>query len=615
MACLRPGQGVVSPALRTVLANRSALALLAATSFAAPVVARAQSPSPSTIAATGASMIIEFDRRVPMRDGIELSADIYRPRAEGRFPVVLLRTPYNKAGRGSLEQGRRFSSHGYVYIAMDVRGRGDSDGHFVPYRNDGRDGYDAIEWAAVQPWSSGKVGTIGKSYDAGAEWLAAVQQPPHLTAMASLATVGDPGTDIFITGPTGLPTPTMVSWYHFVAGRVLQGMAAIDWSALAWHLPLSTMADAAGRPSAFWKEQMNHPGGDPWWDAQRYQTMYANVRVPVLHVTGWYDDVQGVTLKNFKALTTQGPADVRSSQKLIVGPWDHALNRGRQLGEVDFGPTAVIDLDAYILRWFDYWLKGVANGIMSEPAARLFRMGENVWTDENEWPPRGTQLTRYALHSGGRANSLFGDGTLSIATSGTEPPDRYTYDPARPVPFITEPTYAQLGGPDDYRPVERRDDVLVYTSEPLTDELTVCGPVRLQLYAASSARDADFTGKLIDVWPNGFAQRLTDGVVRARYREEMARGSLIEPGRVYAYDIDMWNTCQTLRSGHRIRLEVASSAFPKYDRNLNTGEPPGTSTRMQTADQTIYHDRGHPSSILLPIGPRRPTSTSGRGTR
>jgi putative CocE/NonD family hydrolase len=282
------------------------------------------------------------------------------------------------------------------------------------------------------------------------------------------------------------------------------------------------------------------------------------------------------------------------------------VNSATKLGEVDFGPTAVIDLNAYWLRWFDYWLKGIDNGVMKEPPVRIFVMGENVWRNENEWPTARTQWTKYYLHSNGRANTLSGDGALSLAEPAIEPTDNYAYDPAKPVPFITDPSFAQIGGPDDYRPVEQRDDVLVYTSEPVAEDLEVCGPIRVQLSAASAARDTDFMTKLIDVWPTGFAQRLIDGMVRARFREGMDRPALIEPGRIYVYDLDLWNTCQVYQKGHRIRLEISSSAFPKYDRNLNTGEALGKTTRMQAAEQKIYHDHEHLSYVLLPIVPRKP---------
>ncbi|HET9478394.1 MAG TPA: CocE/NonD family hydrolase, partial [Pyrinomonadaceae bacterium] len=529
---------------------------------------------------------INFNQRVRMRDGIELSADVYRPDSAGQFPVILSRTPYIKTSAGTLAIARYFVPRGYVFVAMDVRGRGDSDGEFVPYRNDGRDGYDAIEWCAKQPWSTGKIGTIGGSYNGRIQWLTALEQPPHLTTMIAMVTPSDP----FVEWPTGLPLPMGISWYHFTAGRVSQNMNAVDWPKIHRHLPMKTMDEAAGRPNRYWKEMFEHTQLDEWWEPLRYQNKFDRVKVPVLHISGWYDDEQIGTPLNFIGMTTKGatPA-VRHSQKLLMGPWPHAVNSTSKLGEVDFGPTAVIDLNGYWLRWFDYWLKGVDNGIMREPSARIFVMGENRWVDENEWPIARTQWVKYYLHSRGRANSLFGEGTLSTSLPDNEPVDNYVSDPSRPVPFITEPSFAQIGSTDDYRAIERRDDVLVYTTAPLTNDVQICGPISARLFAASSARDTDFMMKLLDVWPNGYAQRLTDGMVRARFRQGMERPALIEPGRVYEYSIDLWNTCQTFKKDHSIRIEVASTAFPKYDRNPHTGEALGVSTRLEVAQQKVYH--------------------------
>ncbi len=544
---------------------------------------------------------IDFNQRVEMRDGVELSADVYRPDTEGRFPVILSRTPYNKNGSRPLRFGTYFAPRGYVYVEMDVRGRGDSGGIFVPYRNEGIDGYDAIDWCAKQPWSNGRVGTIGGSYLGRIQYLTAIHQPPHLKTMIAMVTPSDP----FVEFPTGLPLPMSISWCHFTAGRMNQNMDAVDWSKLHNHLPIYTMDEAAGRPNPYWKEMIKHAQLDEWWEPLRYQDKYDRVLVPVLHISGWYDDEQIGTPLNFIGMTTKGKTEeIRSSQKLLMGPWPHGILRAeRELGGIDFGPTAVIDLEGYFLRWFDYWLKEINNGIMDEPPVRIFVMGENRWIDENEWPLPRTKWTTYYLRSGGRANSLFGDGRLSTEKPTEEPPDEFTYDPAVPVPFITDPEFKQIGGPDDYRPVERRDDVLVYTSPTLEEDVTVCGPIRVKLHAASSAPDTDFMAKLLDVWPNGFAQRLTDGMVRARFRDGTDRPSLIEKDTIYLYDIDLWNTCQTFKNGHRIRLEITSSAFPKYDRNPNTGEELGRTTRMQTAQQAIYHDRKHPSHVVLPIIP------------
>jgi putative CocE/NonD family hydrolase len=546
---------------------------------------------------------IEFNRHVRMRDGIELSADIYRPDHDGRFPVILTRTPYNKSTDrgGHLETGRYFAARGYVYVAMDVRGRGDSEGKFVPYRNEGPDGYDAIEWCTQQPWSTGKIGTIGASYLGYDQWIAALQQPPHLRTMIVSVTPPDP----FVESPTGLQSPTYMSWHLLTSGHTLHNLAAVDWPSIYLHLPVETMDEAAGLGAyAYWRDIIAHPGINSWWDPLIYQNKFERVRIPVMNISGWYDDEQAGAPMNYIGMTTHGATpELRRSQKLLMGPWPHAVNSTQKLGEIDFGPTAVIDLNKYETRWFDYWLKGTDTGIMQEPPVRIFLMGKNAWQDENEWPIARTSFTKYYLHSHGRANSIYGDGTLSTLPANDEPGDKYSYNPMHPTPFIMEPTYAQLGGPDDYRSIERRDDVLVFTSAPLTGDTTVCGPIRANIFATSSAPDTDFMAKLLDVHQDGFAQRLTDGMVRARYREGGDKGSPITPGKIYAYNIDLWNTCQQFRHDHRVRVEISSSAFPKYDRNQNTGEALGKTATIQVALQTILHNAQYPSHIVLPIVP------------
>lgn len=551
----------------------------------------------------------DFNQHIVMRDGVELAADVYRPDAPGKFPVILSRTPYTKPSAYGV--AKDFVPHGYVWVAVDVRGRGDSGGTFEPYRHDGLDGYDAIEWCARQPWSTGKVATIGGSYNGEIQWLTAVTQPPHLTAMIVMVTPSDP----FVEFPTGLPLPLDISWVHLTSGHLLQNMEAVDWAKLLWHLPLYTMDEAAGRPSQQWKDDIDHAELGPYWEPVRYQNKYDRVKVPILHISGWYDDEQVGTPLNFIGMTAASqPSAVRAGQKMLIGPWPHAINSVSKLGEVDFGPTAKIDMNGLWLRWFDYWLKGVDNGIMKEPPVRLFQMGADKWVNENEWPIARTNFTKFFLHSDGRANSLFGDGKVSPTPPAKEAQDTYAYDPAHPTPFITDPTFEQLGGPDDYRPIERRDDVLVYTSDPMQQDTLVCGPVRARIYASSSAKDTDFTAKFLDVWPTGFAERLSDGMVRARFRDGMEKPALIEPGKVYAYNIDLWNTCQMFLKEHRIRVEVSSSAFPKYDRNLNTGDVLGKTTRMQVAEQRIYHDEQHASYILLPLVPAGMEAASPNGS-
>lgn len=543
---------------------------------------------------------IDFDARVPMRDGTLLSADIYRPRTSGRFPVLLLRTPYLKNGDGALATGRYFAERGYVLVWQDVRGRGDSDGVFVPYRNEGRDGYDTIEWCAAQPWSDGNVGTLGGSYLGRVQWLAALEHPPHLRAMVVTVCPSDP----FVEWPTGTNGLQHLCWLHMTSGRTMQNTDAVEWSRVYEHLPLETMDERTGRSLPQWREELQHERLDDYWRAICYQDKFDQIDLPILHISGWYDDEQIGTPLNFRGMVARGASpQARAGQRLLMGPWGHQITGVTSMGEVDFGPDALLNLAATQLRWFDHWLKGMPNGVGEEAPVRIFVMGANIWRAEPAWPIERAQTTRYYLRSGGRANSRYGDGALATEPPGAEPADSYCYDPARPFPFLTEPTSAQIGGADDYAAAQRRDDVLVYMTPPLARDTEVTGPIVVELYAASSAPDTDFMAMLLDVHPSGFVQRLCDGVVRARYRDGLAAPALIEPGRVYRYTIDCWNTAQLFKQGHRICLQISSSAFPKYDRNLNTGESLASGTRMAVAQQTIFHDAEHPSCLVLPIVP------------
>ncbi|MCL6549025.1 MAG: CocE/NonD family hydrolase, partial [Alicyclobacillus sp.] len=421
---------------------------------------------------------VRWGVRVPLRDGVALAADVFLPEDAGparRVPAIVVRTPYGRGTDRLVDQARYFAARGYAVVNVDVRGRGDSDGVFVPYRNEGRDGYDTIEWAAAQPWCSGAVGTLGASYLARVQWLAALEHPPHLKAMVSLVTPSDP----FVEWPTGTPGPMHLCWLFMTSDRQVQNIRAVEWERVYRHLPLRTMDEAAGRLIPAWREECDHPQLDDWWREIAYQDRFAEIDLPVLHISGWYDDEQVGTPKNFAGMVRHAPSErARRGQRLIMGPWPHQVNESTRMGAVDFGPQSLIDLRAEELRFFDRWLKGEPRELDDEPPVRIFVMGTCRWRDEWTWPPAGVQWTRWYLHSGGRANSLFGDGTLSPEPPGEdEPADRYTYDPDHPVPFITEPWSTQIGGPDDYRPVHRRDDVLVYTSEPLAEPLEVTGPV------------------------------------------------------------------------------------------------------------------------------------------
>lgn len=568
------------------------------------VVALATLLFASIQAAEGAHEVkIEYDQRARMRDGVYLSADVFRPDAPGRFPVILVRTPYDNASPAYARQGLFWASRGYAYVIQDVRGRGESEGEFYPLVHEAEDGYDTQTWCGTAPWSNGKIGTTGGSYLGWTQVYPAGLRNPYLVAMISIVTPPDPTRNFPIQH--GVFNPTTVSWLAYISGKTLQDTSHIDLMAAYRTLPLREMDEGFGRRIRAWKDWFDHPTLDDYWKAQSYQEQLLDATVPILHVSGWYDDVLVGTTENYVNLTTRGAtADARQRQWLLIGPWGHRVNTSRRLGDVDFGPEALIDFDEVQLRWFDHWLKGVDNGVESESKVRIFVMGENRWRSENEWPVGRTRTVEYFLHSGGRANSLFGDGRLEPSPPEDEPADTFRYDPENAVPFITEPNFSQVGGPDDYRPVERRDDVLVYSTAPLTEPLEVCGPLTVRLHAASSARDTDWTAKVLDVHPDGFAQRLNDGIVRARFRRSTEKESFLEPGRVESYDIDAWSTCVLMGEGHRLRLEISSSAFPKFDRNLNTGGRIGMETKGIVAEQTVYHDREHPSRVLIPVVPR-----------
>lgn len=546
---------------------------------------------------------IQWDQRIPMRDGVEISADIYFPAGDGEFPAIVVRTPYGKTDINNVKYGRYFSENGYVMIICDVRGRGDSDGYFTPYINEGRDGYDVIEWVADKEWCNGQVGTMGGSYLARIQWITALEKPPHLKAMISTVVPSDP----FVESPTGVPDPIHLSWSFLVSGRVLQNVEPVNWEEVYGHLPLITMDEETGRKINGWKEAFEHTTFDDYWKPISYQSRLNEIDLPVMHVSGWYDDEQVGTPMNFQGMR-KGAAtqEAKERQKLVMGPWPHGVNRSTSLGEIDFGPEALIDLLDLERKWFDRWLKNEDNGIDGGSRVYIFVMGENKWREEEDWPLPDTKFTPYYLNSGGRANSRFGDGILSGNKPGNDSSaDRYVYDPENPYPFITEQTSAQIGGADNYSAVEMRDDVLVYTSGKLSERLEITGPVKARLYVSTDVQDTDFNVKLLDVWPNGYAQRLCDGVVRGRYRGGMDKEVSMTPGKVYELTVDMWNTSQVFLPGHRIRVEVASSAFPKYSRNQNVWEKLGKTANVKKASQTLYHDSERASCIILPVVPKR----------
>jgi uncharacterized protein len=531
-----------------------------------------------------------FNVRIPLPDGITLSADLALPPVLPA-PAVVVRTPYGKTGQPQSQRAAVFARGGYAVVLADVRGRGDSDGVFQPYRHDGPDGAEVIAWAAAQDWCTGDVATWGGSYAGRIQWLTALQQPPALRAMVCLVTPSDP----FVETPTGLPTPMHINWHRFTDGRVPQFRDDVDWMAVYRHRPLATMDEAAGFTSPNWRAELQHRTLDEWWEPVRYQHRISDIDVPVLHISGWYDDEEIGTPANFAAMTAAG----RAGQRLLMGPWGHAVNTTQALGDIDFGPGALIDLDACVLAFLDEHVRGIRPPSPPAPV-RIFVMGAGEWRDAQDWPPGSAGSHVFHLSSGGHANSRFGDGRLVTAVAGAgQPPDEWTHDPDRPVPFITGASSAQIGGPDDYLGVESRGDVLVFTSDALAEPLEIIGPVRVVAHVATSAADTDITAKLVDLHPDDFAQRLCDGMVRLRYRDGFDREQAVRPGEVYEVTIPMWDTCVRLPAGHRLRVEIASSAFPKYDVNLGTGGDPSTGITGVTATNRLWHTPGRPSRLIL----------------
>jgi putative CocE/NonD family hydrolase len=556
---------------------------------------------------------------VPMRDAVRLSTDLYMPDAPGPFPVILIRTPYNNNREPDVRDAVYFASRGYAVLLQDVRGRGDSEGVWTPFAHEAEDGYDAQEWAGKQSWSTGKVGTSGASYVGLTQWLPAPLRNPYLVAMAPRVGFSNLYHNWVYTGGAfqlGFNLRWGAIQMHTRTNRTqyLWLPEEVHLSRLFWHLPLVTGDEAAGRPCEFYEEWIRHPSYDAYWERLgNIEAKYAEIDVPAYGFGGWYDVFLQSTLNNFMGVKKQGQSEkARRGQKVLIGPWIHCLgDRGTcsKTGDIDFGPASLIDLRGEELRWFDYWLKGMDNGILDEPRVKVFVMGRNRWREADTWPIPGARYTRYYFHSRGKANSLHGDGGLGTAAPGDQPPDSYIYDPGNPVPTLGgsaccgEDVTPITMGPRDQRPTEERADVLVYTTPPLEEDVEVTGPVSAMLYAASDARDTDFTAKLVDVFPDGYAMNVAQGIIRARYRDSWERPTLLEPGRVYQYTIDLWSTSNCFLCGHRIRVEISSSNFPQFDRNPNTGNPFGLDAELRPARQTLFHDADRPSHILLPLIP------------
>jgi putative CocE/NonD family hydrolase len=554
-----------------------------------------------------------------MRDGTVLRANIYRPTDEGRFPVLLARTPYGKDFYNNPHPHPvRAARRGYVVVIQDTRGRATSDGEWCPFEHEAEDGFDTVTWAANLPYADGQVGMFGLSYFGFTQWAAATLQPPALRALVPLITWADPLNGWLYRG--GALELGLQGWWNMLLGFDIVTRRHRDEAEAATQAVVKCVQeyDALGKagyhslPLAEFAPLRRHDLGVTFLEdigkalerhhfaSRTLLDKHAAVQAPSLNVGGWYDIFLADTITNFTAMR-----DLGRPAKLLIGPWDHGL-KSNPIGEICFGSGAEVgwidlqmDLGSLALRWFDHWLKKIDTGMLDEPPVKLFVMGTNVWRDEESWPLGRTRFIPYYLH---------GRGQLTPDAPGVEPPDTYIYDPADPVPthggaILMTPDYP--AGPRDQRSIEARADVLVYRTPPLEQDVEITGPITMHLWAVSSAPDTDFVARLTDIYPDGRSLNLADGIVRARHRgfAQGSAASLIEAGRPYEYVIDLWATSNVFRAGHRIGLQITSSNFPRWDRNPNTGHPFGADTVLQEAHQSILHDHQHASRVILPVIP------------
>jgi len=563
-------------------------------------------------AAENHEVTVERNVAAKMRDGVTLRADVYRPKAEGKYPVLLVRTPYDRRNETSF--GMKGAARGYVVIAQDVRGRFDSEGEWYTFKNESQDGYDTVEWAATLPYSNGKVGMFGGSYVGATQFLAALAKPPHLAGICPTVTASNYHDGWTYQGGA-FEQWFNESWSSGLAENTMRRRAEQRYDALAGTKVLPLISYPVLEPPSgdgiapYFKDWLAHPNFDEYWKQWSIEDHYAQIEVPVLNIAAWYDIFLGGSLKNYVRLKTDGGTEAaRKGQRLVVTVGGHAGQSSTgKVGGVEFGSKLTLDMDELTLRWYDWLLKGEVNGAEKEKPVKIFVMGKNEWREEDDWPLARAKNTKYYLHSAGAANGVAGNGTLSTTAPAEEKADQYVYDPSDAAPTIGGPLCCgalPTGiGPEDQRPAEARSDVLVFTTPAFAKDTEVTGPVSLELYVSSSAVDTDFTGMLVDVWPNGFAQNLTSGILRMRYRNSQEKPELANPGETYHITVDLWATSNVFLAGHKLRLEVSSSNFPRFDRNLNTGEEQARAMRMMKATNVIYHDKAHPSALSVPLVP------------
>ncbi len=539
---------------------------------------------------------------VPMRDGVRLAADVFLPRGRpSRWTTVLIRTPYNRKAP-SMAAYRFFAQNGFAVAIEDVRGRYASQGTFGAISQEGPDGNDSINWVSEQPWSNGLVVMAGGSYLGIAQWWAAVQDNPHLIGISPICSGDDEYLDRFYSTGGALQIGHRLLW--FAENLTPPSQVRTSFGSYIYHLPLRTSDIAASDvviPS--WRRAIDHPSDGKYWTPLSIRDRLNRVLIPVLSFGGWFDTYAESDLDAYSRLSREG-----KPVETWIGPWGH--NPSLRFATENFGPQAHVYIKSKQLEWFHRLTEASASadrGAQSSATLHLFVMGPNIWREEREWPLARTHYRSFYLNSGGHANSRYGDGALEWRPAAKAQPDQFTYDPKRPVPTIggaicCEPKVLPPG-PLDQSPVEGRKDVLVYTSAPLPERIEVTGPVRVLLYVATSANDTDFTAKLVDVQPDGRPLLVTDGLQRLRYRLSLAAPVFVAKNKPYQINIDAGVTSYVFEPKHRIRLEISSSNFPRFDRNLNTVRPNGDGTKMNKAHQTVFHETGYASAIILPVIP------------
>jgi uncharacterized protein len=553
--------------------------------------------------------------QVAMPDGVKLSAALWRPDIEGvKFPVILVATPYSKLRESFLKDSQFYSKRGYAYVTYDLRGRYDSQGSSYLYgAQDGNDLDVMMSWAATQPWSNGKIAMYGGSYHGFIQWEGALKHNPHLAALIPEVSPDDHYDNIYPSGAMQLSN-SLALLQNCCGGHTNVPSQVMDWEKWYRHLPLKDLASYAGiQNTNLWNDLLANTQRTPYWPGVGERIApgklgagkYDQVKVPTYNISGWYDQVSQATINNYMGMVAHGPKELRGSHRLLMGPWTHGGLFKTKQGDITFPAQAAPNGDEFRLRWFDMYMKGIDSGFGNEEPVKIYVMGADRWRGECEWPLERTKYTNYYLHSGGRANSLLGDGDLSTAAPGDEHNDAFVYNPNSPVPTLGGNVNMNPSrvGAYDQTAIELRSDVLVYTTSPLEEDVEVTGPVIVKLFAATDRTDTDFTGKLIDVDPDGYARILLEGIIRGRFNKSFREQNLLTQHQVTEFYIDLWSTSNLFRKGHRIRIEVSSSNFPKYDRNPNTGHAFGADAEMVPAHQQVFHDRRYPSHVILPVIP------------